>query len=202
MDWKEVGKTIGSAAPALGTLIGGPAGGAIGALVASALGSEATPAGVSAAVANNPEAFIKLKQLEADHALELQKLAVTAEQNRLAAATAELQATTSADTSTLQAVNATMQSESHAEHWMQWAWRPVWGFVSAAAFFVVCGFVCYLMFLGVVGKDHDAMRSIPDLVSTFVELFAVPGAILGISAWGRNKLKLARAASDSGAASQ
>lgn len=28
----------------------------------------------------------------------------------------------------LQAVNATMQAEAKSEHWMQWSWRPLFGY--------------------------------------------------------------------------
>ena len=38
MEWKDVANVVGKAAPILGTLLGGPAGAAVGALVASALG--------------------------------------------------------------------------------------------------------------------------------------------------------------------
>ena len=31
---------------------------------------------------------------------------------------------------------------------------------------------------------------IPIVIGAFTSLFAIPGAILGIAAWGRNKLKL------------
>ena len=39
MDWKDIAGTVGKAAPLLGTLLGGPAGGAVGAIIASALGT-------------------------------------------------------------------------------------------------------------------------------------------------------------------
>lgn len=193
MDWKDLSKTIGAVAPALGTAIGGPAGTALGALVAAALGSKNDPDSISQAVANNPDAVVKLKELETTQAVELQRLVVTAEQNRLAAETAAIQAEAAQDTATVQAVNTSIQAEAHSEHWAQYMWRPVWGFVSAGAFLFVCLLVCYCLYLGVVQHDRETMRSVPEVISAFVELFAIPGAILGISAWGRNKLKLARA---------
>lgn len=67
MEWKDVGNTIGKVAPMLGALLAPVTGGAsvaIGALVSSALGVENTPEAVSKAISENPDALIKLKELE------------------------------------------------------------------------------------------------------------------------------------------
>lgn len=63
MNWKDVGKLVGKAAPILGTALGGPAGAALGTMVAGALGVDDQPDAVAAAVANDPQAAIKLKEL-------------------------------------------------------------------------------------------------------------------------------------------
>jgi len=63
MNWKDVSKMVGKAAPILGTALGGPAGAALGTLVAGALGVENTPDAVAAAVSNDPQAALKLKEL-------------------------------------------------------------------------------------------------------------------------------------------
>ena len=63
MDWKEIGKKVADAAPMLGTLLGGPAGGAFGALVASTLGTKPDPQAVDVAL-KSPDALIKLRELE------------------------------------------------------------------------------------------------------------------------------------------
>ena len=124
MEWKDVSKALGSVAPVLGTLVGGPAGAAIGAVVAQALGVGATPGEVSQALTIDPEAAVKLKQIEATRQTELQGLVVAAEQNRLAA-----------DTAAIQAVNATMQVEAKADHWPTYFWRPFCGMVFGTMFF-------------------------------------------------------------------
>ena len=41
-DWKALGRKVANFAPVLGTALGGPAGGAIGAIVAQTLGTETT----------------------------------------------------------------------------------------------------------------------------------------------------------------
>lgn len=75
MNWSDVAKLAGKAAPLLGTALGGPAGGAVGAIVASALGVENTPEAVSVAVKNDPDAMVKLRQIELDHESQLKAYA-------------------------------------------------------------------------------------------------------------------------------
>jgi hypothetical protein len=84
MDWKDIAGVVGKAAPIVGTLLGGPAGAAVGGMVAAALGTEATPDAVSAALVGNPDAIVKIQELQTNAKVQLQQLAVTAEQNRLA----------------------------------------------------------------------------------------------------------------------
>jgi hypothetical protein len=88
MDWKDLASIVGKAAPILGTLLGGPAGGAVGGLIASALGTGNDPAEVSAALAN-PDAVIKLREIESRRQVELQSLAVEMAKAELAASTAD-----------------------------------------------------------------------------------------------------------------
>lgn len=83
MDWSTVGNAIAKSLPILGTVVGGPAGGAIGTLVASALGVTDSPEAVSAALANDPAALVKLKELEANTQVQLQQLYVQAQQNAM-----------------------------------------------------------------------------------------------------------------------
>ena len=89
MDWKDLAGVVSKAAPVLGGVLGGPAGVAVGGLVATALGTDASPDSVSAAILRDPQAAIKLKELETNSRVQLQQLAVTAEQNRLQAAAAQ-----------------------------------------------------------------------------------------------------------------
>lgn len=89
MDWKDVAGVVGKAAPILGGILGGPAGAAVGGLVATALGTDATPDAVSTALLGDPNAAVKLKELEVNSKVQLQQLAVSAEQNRLQAAAAQ-----------------------------------------------------------------------------------------------------------------
>lgn len=92
MDWKDIAGTVGKAAPLLGTLVGGPAGAAVGGLIASALGAAATPDDVSQALSTDPEAAVKLRQIEADRTVKLQELVEQHAQAELQAHTNALQA--------------------------------------------------------------------------------------------------------------
>lgn len=67
MKWSDLKEQIGKFAPLIGTVVGGPAGATIGALVASGLGVENTPDAVSQAIKSDPNAAIKLKQIEAEN---------------------------------------------------------------------------------------------------------------------------------------
>jgi hypothetical protein len=89
MQWNDVAGTVSKDAPIVGVLLGGLAGAAVGSLTAAALGTEATPDAVSAALLANPQAAaLKLEELETNSRVQLQQLALTAEQNRLQAAAA------------------------------------------------------------------------------------------------------------------
>lgn len=62
--WDKVLELIGDAAPTVGGLLGGPAGAAVGGLVAKCLGVEDSPGAIEEALKNNPEALVKIRELE------------------------------------------------------------------------------------------------------------------------------------------
>jgi hypothetical protein len=161
MEWKDVAATVGKFAPLLGTLIGGPAGTAIGAMVASGLSVGATPDEVIQALTVNPDAAVKLKQIEATRQVELQALLVQSEANRLAA-----------DTSAINAVNATMQAETKSDHWPTYSWRPFVGFVFG------------VMFLGVYFVLPLARLPVPPVPT---EAWLAIGGVLGVASYFRGK---------------
>ena len=101
MNWKDIGAAIGNAAPMVGGLLGGPAGAAIGSVVAATLGVENTPDGVSSALKNNPDALVRIQELQVNSKVELQKLAVTAQQHQLEAELLQYQAESADRTSCL-----------------------------------------------------------------------------------------------------
>ncbi|PHQ89510.1 MAG: hypothetical protein COB42_06700 [Sulfurimonas sp.] len=64
--WKTIKELIGTVAPTLGTLLGGPVGAVAGSLIATALGVEDNPQAIEKELRSNPEAFLKLKKLDSD----------------------------------------------------------------------------------------------------------------------------------------
>ena len=92
MNWSDIGNMVGRAAPIVGTLLGGPAGAAVGALVASALNVSNDPDSVNVALAANPEALARVQELQINARVQLEQLAVTAESNRLQAEAAQYSA--------------------------------------------------------------------------------------------------------------
>lgn len=98
ISWEKVGRAVADAAPILGSLAAGPAGGAVGALIAQKLGTASDPEAVLEAMKADPEALLKIKQLEQD----------------------ERDSVRNWQTMTLQAELADVQSAraAHKDHWM------------------------------------------------------------------------------------
>lgn len=64
--WAQAAKAAaGAALPTIGAVLGGPLGGVLGATIARQLGTEPTPEAVAAAIATDPDAYVKLKEIEA-----------------------------------------------------------------------------------------------------------------------------------------
>ena len=62
--WNKIKELIGDSAPVVGGLLGGPAGAAVGGLISKALGVENNASAIEKELINNPDAFLKLKELE------------------------------------------------------------------------------------------------------------------------------------------
>ena len=90
MDWKGVGNAVIKAgAPLLGGALFGPAGAAVGSIIAAQFGvsPDATPDQVLTAIKGDPDAALKLRQIETTHVEHLQAL----ENERLKIETADVQ---------------------------------------------------------------------------------------------------------------
>lgn len=75
MNWSKLGEKVADFAPLLGSALG-PAGSAIGSLIASEFGTENNPEHIAAAIAVDPDAKIKLEKIQLDHKVALQKINV------------------------------------------------------------------------------------------------------------------------------
>ena len=178
MDWKDVGAAAGKFAPLLGTLLGGPAGAAIGALVAGVLGTANTPDAIQAAIATDPSAALKLAQFESDNKVKLQAMMYAHADNLIAA-----------EVATTQAVNVTMQGEARADHWLTYSWRPILGLV--VAFDTGAAAVLTLMvYGGIMLGSTQALGAVGTLPLVIGALAAINGTvlpILGIASYFRGK---------------
>ena len=73
MNWSDLGKKIADFAPLLGSALG-PVGAGVGALISSEFGTENTPDAINRFLIGNPEAKVKLKEIELTHKTKLQQI--------------------------------------------------------------------------------------------------------------------------------
>lgn len=104
-DWTKVGQRLADIAPMLGTVVGGPAGTAIGSVIAATLGTANNPEAVLAEIKNNPEAALKLKELEHAERASIRAQALAMAQNEVNLAGLEMADQQQART-------------THKDHWM------------------------------------------------------------------------------------
>ena len=171
--WDKVKSLIGNSAPLIGTLIGGPIGTAVGGLVSSALGVENTPKAIEQELAVNPKAVLKLKQLEADHEVELKRLAF--EHAKLESEERQLAITQQ---------HATMQAELASNDPYVRRWRPTWGYSMCAAWVLLfLSLAVVMMFY----PEHAA--SVVNSVVAMTPLFGIGLTVLGINIHKRSQDK-------------
>jgi hypothetical protein len=72
--WDKIKGYVAPVAPMIGTLVAGPAGGTVGTMIASALGVEDKPEAILEHLENNPDAVLKIKELELTHKTRLEEL--------------------------------------------------------------------------------------------------------------------------------
>jgi hypothetical protein len=75
MNWRKVGEVAGKALPLVGTLLAGPAGGTVGAMVAQAIGVQNDPDAVMGALAD-PAKQAELRRWAMTHQENLERLAL------------------------------------------------------------------------------------------------------------------------------
>lgn len=79
MNLHELGHYIAQSAPLLGSALAGPGGAAVGSLIAAKLGGDVqAPDALHALITADPESALKLKQIEMDHEVALQRLTLQA----------------------------------------------------------------------------------------------------------------------------
>ncbi|WP_325894028.1 3TM-type holin [Grimontia sp. NTOU-MAR1] len=171
--WETVKRLLGSAAPLIGTVIGGPAGSAVGAMVASTLGVEATPAAIEAELKANPDALLKIKELESEERLRLNDLAF--QHAALESEERKLAMTTQA---------ATQQAELASNDAYVRRWRPTFGYAMCLAWSLLFFGLAYAL----VCHPTQA-AALVNAVVALTPLFTVALAVLGISIHKRSQDK-------------
>lgn len=169
MDWEDVGKAVASAAPALGTALGGPVGGAVGAIVASLFGVEAKPDKVVEAIKADPEAFLKLRQLELDHARELRTAVLQAETARLAE------------------INGTIRTEVASTDAYVRRMRPTFGYLMALTWAAQMVAIAY-----VIVADPAQAGAVVSAMANLGMIWTVGLSVLGIYVYRLSDEKRAR----------
>jgi hypothetical protein len=165
MDWSDVAETVGKVAPIAGGALGGPAGSAIGDLLARALGVEATPESLKKAT-ENPEAAAKLKAIEHEHQREIMSMTLQAETNRLAE------------------VNATMRTEVKADDAYVRRWRPTFGYLVAVSWALQSIAIGWT----IVATPEEA-GTVAQSITALTPMWSVALAILGINVHKRSQDK-------------
>lgn len=76
MNWQDLGKQIAKSAPLLGSLIAGSAGQAVGSIVANVFGATNEPQDIYSKIQADPNAALKLIELQQTHKVELEQIAL------------------------------------------------------------------------------------------------------------------------------
>lgn len=166
MKWSDVSGFVGKAAPVVGSLLGGPAGGAVGSLVASALGVEATPDNVAEALKSDPQAAVKLQQLENEHKQEMRRMVLESESNRL------------------EQINQTMRAEAASSDPYVRRWRPTYGYTTCLTWFLqTCAIVAAIVAASFVYPEHAAeiMTGLAQLMGAMLAMWSIALGVLGVS---------------------
>lgn len=167
MEWSDVAETVGKVAPVLGSALAGPAGGAVGGLVARALGVTETPEALAGAT-QNTEQRAELLRIENEHKREVLSLTLNAQAKQEAEQTVQLQAT-----------QETMRAELGTQGWFKSGWRPAVGWVMAYAFAALATGLTWTMI-----TDPSQF---PSIVDAAIALIVVMGPVLGLNLHERTK---------------
>ena len=74
--WDSIKGLLGSSAPILGSMVGGPIGGAVGTLIAGLLGVDDNADVIEKELRSNPDALLKLKQYEMDNEVKVLQMKI------------------------------------------------------------------------------------------------------------------------------
>lgn len=174
MNWSDISETVGKYAPMVGTLLGGPAGAAIGSTISSVLGAENTPEAVLEVLTNAPDAASQeLRILEETNRDKYEGLLLDYEKAKMVQ----------------QAETARAEITSGSKYVA--FWRPTYGYVMALSFFVNVSALSAVMVLAVLNpKDSGAvLASVSTVMGPMMAIWSVGLSVLGISVINRSRDK-------------
>jgi Holin of 3TMs, for gene-transfer release len=163
MDWKDLKGVVGKVAPLIGTLLGGPAGGTVGALVSSVLGVDNEPNEVHKALEADPSLLLKLRETEIQQQTQLQQMMVESETRRLTQ------------------VNETIRAELASGDKFKSYWRPLFGYIMG----ITWGAIMLATTYQILFKPGNAAATIA-AVGQLSGLWGIGLAVLGINVWKRS----------------
>jgi len=174
MNWSAIGQSVAKVAPLIGSLLGGPAGGAVGAMVANAMGVDNNPAAVASVLQADPAVLTRIRELELTHAAELQRMQIEAETARLSE------------------INQTIRAEAASLDPYVRRWRPTYGY--AAAFTWSVQMIGLMIIVGYVVVEEPTSASVvisalAGLLGPLMVLWGVALSILGVSIAKRSQDK-------------
>lgn len=163
MDWKDLEGVVGKAAPLIGTLLGGPAGTTVGALVSSVLGVDNSPDEVHKALEADPDKLLKLREAELQQQQQLQQLMVESETKRMTE------------------VNETIRAELASGDRFKSYWRPLFGYVMAITWGAIMLAATYQILF-----NADKAAGTINALGNLSTLWGIGLAVLGINVWKRS----------------
>lgn len=163
MEWKDLKGIVGKAAPVLGSLLGGPAGGTVGALVSSVLGVEDDPDEVQKALEADPNLLLKLRETELEQQTQLKQMLVEAETQRLIQ------------------INETIRAELASGDKFKSYWRPLFGYIMALTW----GAIMLATTYQILFEPQNSANTITAL-GQLSGLWGIGLAVLGINVWKRS----------------
>lgn len=182
-DWKELGKTVaGLGLPILGGALGGPGGAALGGAIASAIGGDPTdPKDLVKMVKADPQAAVKLAEIEANTKVQLQQL-ITQQ------AIAEVQA----ESANAAQINETMRAEMQTQDNFRGRWRPFFGYMMAGSWGLTVAAVVIVFVYVVIENPKDAsfvIKALGELMSSMGLMWSVALGVLGVNIRSRSQDK-------------
>jgi len=174
MGWDDALHMVADAAPLLGKLLPIPGAGIAGDLIASAFGTKNDKESIAKALAADPNAYQKLKEIEMNNKAALQSQLIQAETQRLAT------------------INATMQAEMKSDDKYVRRWRPTFGYLVGATWFLQVALTSIaIIYVAMKAPENTTAiyGGIAEISGSMVVMWSIALSVLGVSVKQRSNDK-------------